>query len=183
LLARSAADGRVAEVRAGLGVADRRQVVGRIEAEHHGGRAQGVGHAPQNHPHGEVLVGSGVPAADLSAAQQGRVPARAAPELHYAQQGTVTKPHLSEQTEQAWCLTVLTNALVTWTTEYYTLAVKQLLSQGRSVPDELLSHISPGHSDNINFFGVINVDIEAEMAKLSGGWRPLRPAQLRDLGL
>ena len=54
---------------------------------------------------------------------------------------------------------------------------------GRSVPDELLSHISPGHSDNINFFGVINVDIEAKLAKLSGGWRPLRPAQLRDLGL
>jgi TnpA family transposase len=97
-------------------------------------------------------------------------------ELHYARHGTVTTPHLTEQTEQAWCLTILTNALVTWTTEYYTLAVKQLRSQGRWVPDELLSHISPGHSDNINFFGVINVDIEAEMAKLSGGWRPLRPA-------
>jgi TnpA family transposase len=104
-------------------------------------------------------------------------------ELHYARHGTVTKPHPTEQTEQAWCLTVLTNALVTWTTEYYTLAVKQLRSEGRWVPDELLSHISPGHSDNINFFGVINVDIEAEMAKLSGGWRPLRPVQLRDLGL
>jgi TnpA family transposase len=103
--------------------------------------------------------------------------------LHYAQQGTVTKAHMNGQTEQAWCLTVLTNALVTWTTEYYTLAVKQLRSEGRSVPDELLSHISPGHSENINFFGVINVDVEAEMAKLSGGWRPLRPAQLRDLGL
>jgi len=104
-------------------------------------------------------------------------------DLHYARQGTITKPHLTEQTEQAWCLTVLTNALVTWTTEYYTLAVKQLRADGRSVPDELLSHISPGHSDNINFFGVINVDIEAELAKLSGGWRPLRPAQLRDMGL
>jgi hypothetical protein len=43
--------------------------------------------------------------------------------------------------------------------------------------------ISPGHSDNINFFGVINVDVEAELAKLDGtGWRPLRPAQLRQLG-
>ncbi len=39
---------------------------------------------------------------------------------------------------------VLTNALVTWTTEYYTLAVRQLRADGRSVPDELLSHISPG---------------------------------------
>ena len=99
-------------------------------------------------------------------------------DLHYAQQGTITKPHPAEQAEQAWCLTVLTNALVTWTTEYYTLAVKQLRADGCSVPDELLSHISPGHSDNINFFGVINVDIEAELAKLTGGWRPLRPAQL-----
>jgi hypothetical protein len=52
------------------------------------------------------------------------------------------------------------------------------------VPDEILSHISPGHSDNINFFGAINVDIEAELAKLDvGGWRPLRPAQLPELGL
>ena len=80
-------------------------------------------------------------------------------------------------------MTVLTNAVVTWTTEYYTLAVRQLRSEGRSVPGELLAHISPGHSDNINFYGVINVDIEAELAKLTGGWRPLRPAQLRDLGL
>ncbi|GAA2418440.1 hypothetical protein GCM10010404_91310 [Nonomuraea africana] len=52
------------------------------------------------------------------------------------------------------------------------------------VSDEILSHISPGHSDNINFFGVINVDVEAELAKLdTSGWRPLRPAQLRELRL
>jgi hypothetical protein len=35
-------------------------------------------------------------------------------DLHYAQQGIITKPHLAEQTEQAWCLTVLTNAVITW---------------------------------------------------------------------
>ncbi|WP_310714602.1 Tn3 family transposase [Nonomuraea sp. 3-1Str] len=71
-----------------------------------------------------------------------------------------------------------------WATEYYSRAVLELRSQGREVSDEILSHISPGHSDNINFFGVINVDVEAELAKLdTSGWRPLRPAQLRDLGL
>jgi TnpA family transposase len=37
-------------------------------------------------------------------------------DLHYAQQGTVAAPHLADQTEQAWCLTVLTNAVITWTT-------------------------------------------------------------------
>jgi hypothetical protein len=35
---------------------------------------------------------------------------------------------------------------------------------------------SADHSENINFFGVIAVDVEAELAKLDiGGWRPLRP--------
>ena len=97
-------------------------------------------------------------------------------DLHYAQQGTIGKPHLTDQTEQAWCLTVLTNAVITWTTEYYQLAVQHLRAKGRAVPGELLAHISPAHSENVNFFGVITVDVEAELAKLdTGGWRPLRP--------
>jgi hypothetical protein len=45
------------------------------------------------------------------------------------------------------------------------------------VSDEVLAHISPAHSENINFFGVITVDVEAELAKLDAtGRRPLRPA-------
>ena len=98
-------------------------------------------------------------------------------DLHYAQQGTIGKPLLADQTEQAWCLTVLTNAVITWTTEYYQIAVQDLRAKGRAVPDEILAHISPAHSENINFFGVITVDVEAELAKLDpAGWRPLRPA-------
>jgi hypothetical protein len=105
-------------------------------------------------------------------------------DLHYARQGAIVTPHLTAQTEQAWCLTVLTNAVVTWTTEYYSKAVLALRAAGREVPDEILAHISPGHSENINFFGAITVDIEAELAKLdTGGWRPLRAAELGDLGL
>ncbi|MEV6008929.1 hypothetical protein AB0M29_19190 [Streptomyces sp. NPDC051976] len=39
-------------------------------------------------------------------------------------------------------------------------------------------------TENNNFFGAINVDVEAELAKLdTDGWRPLRPAALGDLGL
>ncbi|WP_214327494.1 Tn3 family transposase [Nonomuraea sediminis] len=77
---------------------------------------------------------------------------------------------------EAWCLTVLTNAVITWV-EYYQLAVKNLRAGGRDVPDELLAYISPAHSENVNFFGVITVDVEAELAELDGGgWRPLRPA-------
>jgi hypothetical protein len=53
--------------------------------------------------------------------------------------------------------------------------VKDLRAGGRDVPDELLAHISPAHSENVNFFAVITVDVEAELAKPdTGGWRPLR---------
>ncbi|HET6193345.1 MAG TPA: hypothetical protein VFE59_40800 [Trebonia sp.] len=45
------------------------------------------------------------------------------------------------------------------------------------MPGELLAHISPASSENVNFFGVITVDVEAELTKLvPAGWRPLRPA-------
>lgn len=37
-------------------------------------------------------------------------------------------------------------------------------------------HLS-ARSENVNSFGVITVDVEAELAKLGpAGWRPLRPA-------
>lgn len=73
--------------------------------------------------------------------------------------------------------------VIAWTTAYHSRVVLELRSQGREISDEVLSRISPGHSDDINFFGV-NVDVEAELTKLdTGGWRPLRPAQLRELVL
>jgi Tn3 transposase DDE domain len=64
-------------------------------------------------------------------------------DLHYANQGSVGHAHQVAQSEQAWCLTLLTNAVITWTTWYYELAVEQLRADGRQVPDEVLAHISP----------------------------------------
>jgi hypothetical protein len=62
------------------------------------------------------------------------------------------------------------------------MGIGELRGQGRDVPDELLSFIAPGHRENINFFGFINVDIEAELAKLIEGWRPLRPTTVTESG-
>lgn len=96
-------------------------------------------------------------------------------DLLYAHEGTVRARHLEQQTEQAWCLTLVTNAVVTWTTEYYGLAVESMRAAGRRIDDEVLAHISPAHSENINFFGSIDVDIEGELAQLGPtGYRPLR---------
>jgi TnpA family transposase len=73
------------------------------------------------------------------------------------------------------CLTLTTNAVIAWTTEYFGLAVESLRRGGRHVEDELLGHISPAHSENVNFFGAIEVDIDAELAQLGPtGYRPLR---------
>jgi TnpA family transposase len=76
---------------------------------------------------------------------------------------------------QAWCLSLVTNAVVTWTTEYYGLAVESMRRSGRRIDDDVLAHTSPAHSENINFFGSVDVDIEGELAQLGPtGYRPLR---------
>jgi TnpA family transposase len=96
-------------------------------------------------------------------------------DLLYAHEGAIRARHLEQQTEQAWCLTLATNAVVAWTTEYYGLAVASMRGAGRRIDDEVLAHISPAHSENINFFGSIDVDIEGELAQLGPtGYRPLR---------
>jgi hypothetical protein len=96
-------------------------------------------------------------------------------DLLYAHEGMIRAWHLEGQTELAWCLTLATNAVIAWTTEYYGLAVDQMRRSGRRIDDEVLAHISPAHSENINFFGAIEVDIDAELAQLGPtGYRPLR---------
>jgi hypothetical protein len=44
----------------------------------------------------------------------------------------------------------------------------------RRIDQEVLAHISPAHSENINVFGSIEVDIEGELSQLGPtGHRPL----------
>ncbi len=95
--------------------------------------------------------------------------------MFYAHEGAVRRRHLQDQTEQAWCLTIATNAISTWTAEYLGLAVEQMRAQGRQVDDAVLAHISPAQSESVGLFGTITVDIDAELAQLGPtGHRPLR---------
>ena len=96
-------------------------------------------------------------------------------ELAYAGEGAVGRRHHEQQTEQMWCLTLATNAIVTWTTEYYGLAITALRRAGRPVDDEVLAHIWPTHHENVNFYGSHAIDLAGELAKLDvDGYRPLR---------
>jgi TnpA family transposase len=103
--------------------------------------------------------------------------------VFYAHEGAVRRRHVQQQTEQAWCLTLATNAITAWMTEYLGLAVEQLRAQGRRVDEELLAHMSPAQSDNIGLFGTITVDVDAELAQLDPtGHRPLRQTPVTAAG-
>ncbi|WP_268270958.1 Tn3 family transposase [Streptomyces sp. MNU89] len=74
-----------------------------------------------------------------------------------------------------WCLTLATNAIVCWSTEYHGLGVAALRRGGRQVDDEVLAHIWPTHHENVHFYGTHSVDIDGELAQLdTDGYRPLR---------
>lgn len=95
--------------------------------------------------------------------------------LAYANEGALRRRHHEQQTEQMWCLTVVTNAIVCWATEYHGRAVDTLRAQGREINDGLLAHIWPTHHANVHFYGTHTVDIDGELAKLdTDGYRPLR---------
>src|SRR6266480_2313904 len=95
--------------------------------------------------------------------------------LAYAGQGALRRRHHEQQAEQMWCLTLATNAVVTWTTEYHGLAVAALRRAGRHIDDAVLAHIWPTHHENVHFYGTHSVDVDGELAKLDAdGYRPLR---------
>jgi TnpA family transposase len=98
-------------------------------------------------------------------------------DLCYAHDGQIRHRHHQDQSEQALCLTVVTNAIVAWTTEYLALAVNQLRAAGRRIDDDVLAHVSPAHNENIGFYGTFSFEVATELAQLVDGYRPLRPSR------
>jgi TnpA family transposase len=95
-------------------------------------------------------------------------------DLCYAHEGKVRHRHHEDQTEQALCLAVVTNAIVAWTTEYLALAVAEQRAGGDQVDDEVLAHVSPAHNENVGFYGTFSFEVERELAQLIAGYRPRR---------
>ncbi|OKJ35007.1 Tn3 family transposase [Streptomyces sp. CB01580] len=64
-------------------------------------------------------------------------------------EGKVTRRRPEQQNEQAWCLTVVTNAVICWHTTHMVPAVDELRRAGREVDAEEPAHVSPARSSAV----------------------------------
>ena len=94
-------------------------------------------------------------------------------QLFYANAGHVRRRHHDDQTEQALCLTVATNAVVLFNTVYLKDALDALQAEGRPVDEQAAAHLSPALVDHIGIYGNYTFDVEQELHR--GAHRPLRP--------
>lgn len=92
--------------------------------------------------------------------------------LFFAEQGTIRRRQPEDQANQASCLTLVTNTVVTWNTVYLGAIIAALPADGQVITDELLGHLSPALFDHINPYGTYQFDLDA--AAQRQGLRPLR---------
>ncbi len=91
--------------------------------------------------------------------------------LFFAHEGHIRRHH-GEQTEQALCLTLVTNAVVLFNTVYLQKVLGTLRQDGHDVGDQAAAHLSPALHQHINVYGSYSFDVERELNRT--GLRPLR---------
>ncbi|SDG69828.1 Transposase and inactivated derivatives, TnpA family [Lentzea fradiae] len=93
-------------------------------------------------------------------------------DLFFAHEGSVRRRHHDQQTEQALCLSLVVNAIITWNTAYLELALEHLAARRGRIDHDLLAHVSPALMEHVNPYGTYEFPVEAEYARQ--GFRPLR---------
>jgi TnpA family transposase len=91
--------------------------------------------------------------------------------LFFAHTGQVRRRQNEEQTNQALCLNLLTNAVVAWNTVYIQAALDDLEPKGH-FGDVDRSHLSPAIYGHVNPYGRYRFDVD--LASRQNGLRPLR---------
>ena len=92
--------------------------------------------------------------------------------LFFANQGYIRRHQPEDQANQASCLNLVTNAVVTWNTIYMMEAIANLRAKGHAVSDSDLVHLSPAMYAHINRYGKYH--FEAGPALEQQPRRPLR---------
>jgi len=92
--------------------------------------------------------------------------------VFFANEGEIRRSQHDDQTLQALCLNLVTNAVITWNTVYMAQALAAMRSEGLPVFDEDLVHLAPTLRAHVNAYGKYSFDVEAGLART--GLRPLR---------
>ena len=92
--------------------------------------------------------------------------------LFFANEGKVRRRHQEEQANQASCLNLVVNAIVTWNTVYMHEVIAKLRREGIAIADADVAHLSPARYGHINPYGKYRFDVEA--APDPATLRPLR---------
>ena len=93
-------------------------------------------------------------------------------QLFFANQGQLRRKRTEDQDLQGECLTLLTNAIITWNTIYTSAAVQHIQETGTPTKDHHLAHLSPATHQHINFYG--KYDFTTPTPPPQGQLRPLR---------
>jgi TnpA family transposase len=92
--------------------------------------------------------------------------------LFFANRGKIRRKQEEEQVQQATCLNLLTNCVITWNTVYMAAAIDRLRIDGHSILEEDIAHVSPCRYEHINPYGKYAFDVSEAL----GGAR-LRPGR------
>lgn len=92
--------------------------------------------------------------------------------LSFGHLGHVRHRHHDDQTMQAHCLTLVTNACVLSTTRYLEEAIDAHRADGHEVGDDVVAHLSPARFEAINPYGAYTIDVAAVLNRPTP--RPLR---------
>jgi len=92
--------------------------------------------------------------------------------VFFANEGEIRRSQHDDQTVQALCLNLVTNAVITWNTVYMAEALDALRSDGLPVSEEDLAHLAPTLRAHISPYGKYSFDVETGLARAS--LRPLR---------
>lgn len=95
--------------------------------------------------------------------------------LFFAHEGHIRRRHHTEQTEQALCLTLVTNAVVLFNTVYLQDALDALRRGGHHVDDQAAAHLSPALHEHINPYGSYTFNVTRNSAAPASARSATRP--------
>lgn len=91
--------------------------------------------------------------------------------LVFVEDGRIRRRQLEDQENQASCLNLVTNAIITWNTVYIAEGLRRLRAEGHQVNDDAIAHLSPAMYAHVNKHGKYRFDVDRLHA---GQLRPLR---------